>query len=228
MYAIQVLYEDNHLIAVNKPAGMLVHEDETGDETLADWVKRYIKDRYGKPGDVFLGVIHRIDRPVSGLVLFARTSKALTRMNELFKQRQVEKIYWAVVEERPDEIEGRLVHYLIKDHETNRVRASVSQRGEFKDGKECVLDYRLLKSFSNHHLLEVRPLTGRPHQIRAQLSKIGCPIRGDVKYGAQRHNTGNFIHLHARQLNFVHPVKNEPISITAELPEGDQVWDLFD
>lgn len=226
MYALQVLFEDNHLIAVNKPAGLLVHEDETGDETLADWVKRYIKERYGKPGEVFLGVIHRIDRPVSGIVLFARTSKALTRMNELFKTRQVEKLYWAVVEERPEELEGHLVHYLIKDHATNRVRASVSQRDEFKNAKECVLDYRVINTLSNHHLLEVRPLTGRPHQIRAQLSKIGSPIRGDVKYGAQRHNQSEFIHLHARQLSFVHPVKNEPVVITARLPE-EQIWDLF-
>lgn len=222
----QVIYEDNHLIAVNKPAGMLVHEDETGDATLADWVKNYIKIQYQKPGDVFLGVIHRIDRPVSGVVLFARTSKALERMNEKFKERDVQKTYLAVTEQRPKEVEDTLRHFLIKDEKTNRVRASNQQRDEFKTGRESITDYRILGSLGDHHLLEVKPHTGRPHQIRVQLSKIGCSIRGDLKYGAQRRNLNEFIHLHALRLEFEHPVQKTPVVITAE-PVHEQLWDLF-
>lgn len=221
---LKVLYEDNHLIAVYKPAGWLVQGDATEDAPLSEYVKQYIKIRYNKTGDVFLGVVHRLDRPVSGLVIFARTSKALSRMNELFKNRAIKKTYLAIVGERPKEIEGHLTHYLIKDRTKNKAKAFASQRT--KDAKKADLDYKLLASIANHHLLEVKPLTGRPHQIRVQLSKIGCPIRGDLKYGSTLRNHGGFIHLHSHQLEFIHPVKKEPITITA-YPTKEQLWDKF-
>lgn len=224
---LQVIFEDNHFVAVNKPAGMLVHADETGDETMADLVKWYIKQRYGKPGDVFLGVIHRLDRPVSGLTIFARTTKGLQRMNEMFQKREVKKTYLAIVENRPEEMEGELVHYLIKDTKTNFSRASTSQRGDFKEGKMASLHYKYMGSIGTQHLLEVEPHTGRPHQIRVQLSKLGCSIRGDLKYGAQRKNTGgDYIHLHARKLEFIHPVKKEQVTIIADLP-NEPIWKEF-
>ena len=198
----KVLYEDNHLIAVFKPGGWLVQGDATGDKPLSDYVKEYIKVRYKKSGDVFLGVIHRLDRPVSGLVIFARTSKALTRMNEMFKERAVKKTYFAIVGERPKEIEGHLSHYLVKDKEKNRAKAFMSKRT--KDAKKSDLDYKLLASIANHHLLEVKPLTGRPHQIRVQLAKINCSIRGDLKYGSLHRNRDRSIHLHSYKLEFIH------------------------
>lgn len=223
---LKVIYEDNHLIAVNKPAGMLVHEDETGDETLADLVKWYIKQRYNKPGEVFLGVIHRLDRPVSGLCVFARTSKALERMNEMFKDRTIKKTYFAIVEQRPEELEGKLVHWLLKDTKTNITKASNKQKS--KDAKEAILDYLYVGGIGDHHLMEVNPHTGRSHQIRVQLAKIGCPIRGDLKYGAQRKNkNGEFIHLHAYKLEFMHPTKKEPITIIADLPTSEPMWRDF-
>jgi 23S rRNA pseudouridine1911/1915/1917 synthase len=221
---LKVLYEDNHLIAVHKPGGWLVQGDSTGDKPLSDYVKEYIKVRYKKEGAVFLGVIHRLDRPVSGLVIFARTSKALTRMNELFKERKVKKTYFAIVGERPKEIEGRLTHFLVKDKEKNRARASVSKRS--KDAKESQLDYTLLASIANHHLLEVKPLTGRPHQIRVQLAKINCSIRGDLKYGSLHRNRDGCIHLHSHKLEFIHPVKKTPMEITC-YPPKEQLWDKF-
>ena len=223
---IQVLFEDNHLIAVNKPAGVLVQGDETGDPTLADWVKAYIKDRYKKPGDVFLGVIHRLDRPVSGVVVFARTTKALVRMNELFAERKVEKSYLAIVAHRPDPLKGRLTHFILKDTEKNVVKAYEQTGRRTKDAKEAILDFELLASIGDHHLLEVNPLTGRPHQIRVQLSKIGCPIYGDVKYGGPKISHDTSILLHCRSLTFEHPVKKEQVFIEAEAPQG-QRWDLF-
>jgi 23S rRNA pseudouridine1911/1915/1917 synthase len=223
---LQVIYEDNHLIAVNKPAGMLVHADETGDDTMADLVKWYIKERYNKPGDVFLGVIHRLDRPVSGLTIFARTTKALQRMNEMFQKREVKKTYFALTENRPEELEGDLVHFLVKDHDANITKASTTKKGPFKEGKEASLHYAYKGSIGVQHLIEVQPHTGRPHQIRVQLSKMGCPIRGDVKYGGQRKNQGNFIHLHARKLEFIHPVKLEPVTIIADLPR-EPLWQEF-
>jgi 23S rRNA pseudouridine1911/1915/1917 synthase len=221
---LKVLYQDNHLIAVNKPAGMLVQGDETQDTPLSDHVKEYIKKKYNKPGDVFLGVVHRVDRPVSGLVIFARTSKALSRMNELFRERAVEKTYLAIVNYRPRELEGHLEHYLTKDRTKNITRATDSQRS--KDAKKAELDYSLLASIANHHLLEVKPLTGRPHQIRAQLAKIGSPIRGDVKYGSLQKNQNNDIHLHSHKLAFIHPVSKEKISLTA-FPPKEQLWNTF-
>lgn len=223
---IKVLYEDNHLLAVNKPAGWLVHADETGDATMSDWVKEYIKVRYNKPGDVFLGVIHRLDRPVSGALVFARTSKALTRMNRLFKERQVEKVYWAITDQRPDPLEGTLVDYIEKDRSRNIAKAYDKPSRRHPDAKKSILEYKLIGQIGTHSLLEVRPHTGRPHQIRVQLSRLGCPIRGDLKYGFTMPNQDGSIHLHCRSLSFIHPVKKEPVRIEAD-PPSDQIWNLF-
>lgn len=226
--SLQILYEDNHLIAVNKPAGWLVQGDETGDLPISEWTKHYIKDRYKKPGDVFLGVIHRIDRPVSGVVIMARTSKALTRMNQLFKDRAISKTYWAITSERPDPLSGHLTHYISKDKSRNLAKAydEMSKRAQQSGAKKSELDYEMLAEISSHHLLEVKLITGRPHQIRVQLAKVGWPIRGDIKYGFKRPNEDGSIHLHCRKLSFIHPVKKEPIEIVAD-PPIDQIWDLF-
>jgi len=224
---LQIIHEDNHLIAVNKPAGMLVHEDETGDKPLSAFVKEYIKDRYGKPGDVFLGVIHRLDRPVSGVVVFARTSKGLERMNTLFRDRKVEKYYWAVTSQRPTPIEGSLQHYILKDRSRNVAKAFDKLSKKNKAAKLSTLDYSVIGQLEGSTLLEVRPHTGRPHQIRVQLSQIGCPIRGDLKYGYPKPNADGNIHLHCRKLVFEHPVKREPVSIVAD-PPHDQIWDKFE
>jgi 23S rRNA pseudouridine1911/1915/1917 synthase len=223
---MEIIYEDNHLIAVNKPAGILVHGDQTRDTSLSDMVKAYIKDRYGKPGDVFLGVIHRLDRPVSGVTIFARTSKALERMNRLFAERQVEKTYWAITSRRPDPIAGHLTHYILKDKDRNISKAFDSQSNRSKDAKLSDLDYSLIGELGNNYLLKVKPITGRPHQIRAQLSKSGFPIKGDVKYRSEEKSRDGSIYLHCRSLRFVHPVKKEPVFISADLP-GGQIWDLF-
>lgn len=220
---LQIIYEDNHLIAVNKPPRMLVQGDETGDVPLLDYVKQYIKLRYKKPGDVFLGTIHRLDRPVSGVVVFARTSKALTRMNKLFQERKVEKTYWAVVAERPEPINGTLIDYILKDREKNIAKAYDKRGNRTKDAKESELSYELIKVIGSLHLLKVIPKTGRPHQIRVQLAKIGCPIWGDVKYGFGKPNQDGSIHLHCRQLAFMHPVKLEPVMIEANPPKT-QLW----
>ncbi|HQO86052.1 MAG: RNA pseudouridine synthase [Bacteroidetes bacterium] len=219
----QVLFEDNHLIAINKLPGQITQGDKTGDVPLGDWVKQYLKEKYQKPGNVFCGTIHRLDRPVSGVVLFAKTGKALERMNELFRSRQVQKTYWAVVKNKPAKEEDTLVHYLMKNEIKNKSFASL----QFKDGAtRCELSYRLLTSSDHYHLLEVNPLTGRHHQIRVQLSAIGCPIKGDLKYGADRSNADGSIHLHARKLTFVHPVKSEPVCIEAKPPE-EPLWNYF-
>lgn len=223
---IQILFEDNHLIAVNKPAGILVQGDQTGDKPLVDFVKLYIKDRYEKPGDVFLGVIHRLDRPASGVTIFARTSKALERMNRLFSERKIEKKYWAIVGKRPEPLYGHLTHFLLKDENKNVVKAYDKLSNRAKDAKQADLDYELTGEIGDCFLLEIDLQTGRPHQIRAQLAKIGCPIRGDVKYGYPKANRDGSIHLHCRSLSFIHPVKNEPVTITADPPE-EQVWRLF-
>lgn len=218
---LQVLYEDNHLIAVNKRPGDIVQGDKTGDEPLSEIVKRYIGSKYQKPGAVFLGTIHRIDRPVSGVVLFARTSKALERMNEQFRSREVQKTYWAVTQQIPNPVEGKLVHYLLKKESLNKSFASLQ---ETQGSSRCELDYRVLASTERYTLLQVLPLTGRHHQIRVQLSAIGCPIKGDLKYGAKRSNPDGSIHLHARKLEFLHPVTKEPISIEAKVPK-DNLWE---
>lgn len=220
----EILYEDNHLLAVNKPAGVLVQPDKNGDEALEQILKQYIKEKYNKPGEVFLGVCHRIDRPVSGVVIFARTSKALVRLNEMFKGREVKKTYWAVVQSRPPHQSGHLKHWLKKDEKKNISRA---YDREEKGTSACELDYDWLASSDNYFLLEVNPLTGRHHQIRVQLSKMGCPIKGDVKYGARRTNKDGSIHLHARQVEFIHPVKKEAVIITAPVPD-EVVWKAFE
>ena len=218
-----VLYEDNHIIAVNKTCNEIVQGDKTGDTTLADEVKAYIKEKYNKPGDVFLGVPHRLDRPVSGVVIFARTSKALTRLNQMFVDKTIKKTYWAITQNRPPQVEEELHHYMSKNEEKNRALVSISPRTGYK---EAILIYRLLSSTQNLNLLEVELKTGRHHQIRAQLSRIGCPIRGDLKYGAKRSNEDGGINLHARSIEFVHPVSKEPIKIIAPLPD-DNAWKAY-
>lgn len=221
-----ILYEDNHIIAVHKPAGWLVQGDETGDATLGDWVKSYIKIQYQKPGAVFLGTIHRLDRPTSGVVLFARTSKALTRMNKLFQDRKVEKTYWAVVDKKPKKLQGRLEHYLLKDTKINKVKAYDNQDPKGKR-KRAVLNYAVKAGYGGYYILEIDLETGRPHQIRAQLTKMGRPIRGDIKYGYPKRNRDGSIHLHCRKMAFIHPVKKERIEVVADPITNDQIWQLF-
>lgn len=222
--AIQVLYEDNHIIAVNKRPGEIVQGDKTGDETLIDVVKAYVKKKYNKPGDVYLGVIHRIDRPTSGVIIYARTSKALGRMNELFREGGVEKNYWAVVKTRPEYEEHTLINHLRKNEKQNK---SFNCKEGSKDAKRSELDYKLCGITDNYWLLEVHPKTGRHHQIRAQLAHIGSPIKGDLKYGADRSNRDGGIHLHARSVRFIHPVSKEEIYIQAPVPR-ESLWDEFE
>jgi 23S rRNA pseudouridine1911/1915/1917 synthase len=222
---LDILYEDNHIIAVNKRSGDIVQGDETGDTPLSDLVKAYIKEKYQKPGEVFLGVVHRIDRPVSGIVLFARTSKSLSRLNELFKTKEITKTYWAVVKKKPVSDSGTLTHYHLKDEKTRKARLFDK---EVAHSRKCVLHYRWLASSDHYHLLEIQLETGRFHQIRAQLAKIGSPIKGDVKYGFERPNENTrSIHLHARKISFIHPVKNEPIELTAPVPD-EKIWQFFE
>ena len=223
MNIVRPIYEDNHLLIVNKPAGVLVQGDETGDKPLAEHCKDYIKEKYNKPGAVFLGVVHRLDRPVSGLVVFARTSKALERMNKIFKSRKVQKTYWAVVKRRPNPDRGKLVHWLQKDGKRN---VTTAFDHEVEGTQRAELEYRSLGKLNDHWLLEVKPLTGRPHQIRVQLASIGCPIRGDLRYGFHKPNPDRSINLHARSLYFEHPVKKEFLTLRAGLPE-DQFWEQF-
>lgn len=219
----QVIYEDNHLIIVNKAAGVIVHGDRTGDKTLEDYVKEYIKKEYNKPGDVFLGTIHRLDRPVSGLIIFARTSKGLERMNELFKKRQIQKTYWAISQKKPPHNSGRLTHWLKKDGSVNKTTA---YDYEVEGSQRADLDYRYLGTVNRHHLIEVNPITGRPHQIRVQLAAMGCVIKGDVKYGAARGNADGSIFLHSRRVYFIHPIKKEPVLCKAALPDNP-FWEEF-
>ncbi len=223
MYEWSVIYEDNHLIAINKPNGMIVQADETTATPLVDEVKEYIKHKYNKPGKVFLEPAHRIDRPVSGLIVMARTTKALARMTGLFREREIEKTYWAIVKDRPKLENETLVHYLKKDTDKNKSRAYDK---EVSDSKRAELTYKLLRVIGQHSLLEIKPLTGRPHQIRVQLSTIGNPIRGDVKYGYPKANANQSINLHARSLKFVHPVTKISIVIEASLPVDD-IWNEF-
>ena len=223
MSPYEVLYEDNHLLIVNKSSGILVQGDETGDTPLVDLLKQYIKEKYNKPGDVFLGVVHRLDRPVSGVVAFARTSKALQRMNALFRERETLKTYWALVSDKPKEARGVLVHWLRKDENKNKTTAFPR---ETSDALRSELAYEVRSVKGGMHLLEVTPVTGRPHQIRVQLAAMGCPIIGDVKYGAASPNGDGSICLHARRLQFVHPVKKELLKVTAVLP-GLDLWRMF-
>jgi 23S rRNA pseudouridine1911/1915/1917 synthase len=220
---LSILYEDNHLIAINKRAGVLVQGDITGDVPLSELVKEYIKVKYGKPGAVFLGVVHRLDRPVSGVVVFARTSKSLERMNELFRNRKTKKIYNAIVYGKPPKHNDTLVHWLVKDEIRNKTMA---YKKEHVDGLRSELSYELKAHNSGLSLLEVEPVTGRPHQIRVQLSSMGCPIVGDVKYGAETPNDDGSICLHASRLQFVHPVRKEELTIKAPFPEN-HLWSSF-
>lgn len=219
-----ILYEDNHILVVNKHAGDLVQADAEGETGLEDSIKQFIRVRDSKPGDVFLGVVHRVDRPVSGAVVFAKTGKALVRLNEMLRKGEIDKTYWVITEDLPPQEEGMLVHHIVRDGKQNRSRAYDSPR---KDSKEARLAYRMLAGSRNYYLFEVKLLTGRHHQIRAQFSKIGAPIRGDLKYGAKRSNPDGGISLHSRSLAFTHPVKKEPFEVTAPVPEGDTLWAFF-
>ena len=219
----EILYEDNHIIIVNKRSSDLVQGDGTGDESLDNIVRSYIKEKYKKPGDVFLGVVHRLDRPVSGCVVYARTSKALSRLSELFRTREVKKTYWAIVTDRPPAEEGVLSNWLKKNEKQNK---SYVYDKEVKGSKLAELSYLVMARSEKYYLLEVDLQTGRHHQIRAQLAAAKCPIKGDLKYGAPRSNEGGGISLHSRKVTFIHPVKNEEISVTAPLPE-DRIWKLF-
>lgn len=226
----RILYEDNHIIIVNKLSGELVQPDMTGDPALEEVLKEFIRIRDAKPGNVFLGVVHRIDRPVSGAVIFAKTGKALARLNEMIKNREIKKIYWAITEKAPSQEEGTLIHHLVRDGKTNKSKLFDKP---VKESKEAKLNYRHIAGSTNYHLLEVELLTGRHHQIRAQLSKIGCPIKGDLKYGAARSNKDGSISLHSRMLEFAHPVTRESkereiIRVTAPAPKEDNLWQYFE
>ena len=218
---LQVIYEDNHVIIVNKRAGDIVQGDKTGDEPLSEVVKAYIKQKDNKPGNVYLGVVHRLDRPTTGIVLFAKTSKALPRLNKLFSEKSAQKTYWAVVKNAPPKTEDTLIHWLKKNPKNNKSSAYTK---EVPDSKKAVLHYKLLKKLDNYYLLEIALETGRHHQIRSQLATIGCIIKGDLKYGADRSNPDASIHLHARQLRFTHPVSQEPIEVVAPVPAHDIIW----
>ena len=219
-----VVYEDNHLIIVNKNSSEIVQGDKTGDIPLSDLVKQYLKEKYHKPGNVFLGVVHRLDRPVSGLVVFAKTGKALTRLNEMFRNSKVRKTYWAIVKNCPPAEEGELTHYLVRNEKQNK---SYAYDHEVKNSKRAVLHYRLLSRSDNYYLLEVDLKTGRHHQIRCQLAAIGCPIKGDLKYGYPRSNPDGSISLLARSVRFVHPVSKEEIQATAPVPSADRLWQVL-
>ena len=220
---MEILHEDNHIIIVNKTNNDIVQGDKTGDETLANQVKLYLKEKYSKPGDVFLGVVHRIDRPTSGIVIFAKTSKSLTRLNEMFQKGEIQKIYWAIVAKKPVVEQATLVHYLVRNEKQNK---SYAHPKPTPGAKEAKLTYRLAGATDRYFLLEIQLHTGRHHQIRAQLSKMGMPIKGDLKYGFPRSNENGGIHLHARKVTFVHPVSNERIVVVAPTPP-DVLWDCF-
>ncbi|NJB69602.1 23S rRNA pseudouridine1911/1915/1917 synthase [Saonia flava] len=217
---LQVLYEDNHLIVINKRPGDIVQGDKTGDVPLSEVVKQYIKDKYNKPGNVYLGVAHRLDRPTSGIVVFAKTSKALPRLNKLFAEKEAKKTYWAVVKNRPEKEQGILIHWLKRNTKQNK---SYAHKKEVPESKKAILEYKILKKLENYHLLEIDLKTGRHHQIRAQLTALKCPIKGDLKYGFDRSNKDGSIHLHARSLSFIHPVKKEELQLIASPPD-DVVW----
>ncbi len=220
---MNIIYEDNHLLIVNKPSGMLAQGDETGDMPLAEHAKLYLKEQYNKQGNIFCGVVHRLDRPVSGLVVLAKTSKALERMNLLFQQRQVQKTYWAIVKKRPMQDEGHLTHWLLKDSAKNMVKAYAK---EVAGSQKAELDFKVLREHEGHYLLEVNPITGRPHQIRVQLASLGAIIKGDLKYGFPIAAPDGRIYLHSRSIHFVHPVQKQEMYFEAALPE-DRFWQLF-
>lgn len=222
---MDVLYEDNHLLVVNKAPGEIVQGDKTGDEPLSESLKRWLKEKYNKPGNVFLGVVHRLDRPVGGVVVFAKTSKALARLNEMFRSGEVHKTYWALTRNKPEQPEARLRHWITTVEKTNKSTAWPNP-GK-RDAKEAILSYRHIASSNRYHLLEVNLETGRKHQIRVQLSAIGCPVKGDLKYGDKRSNPDGSISLLARRIRFVHPVSGKLIDITAPLPANDCLWQAF-
>ena len=217
---MDIIYEDNHLIAVNKNCHEIVQGDKTGDIPLSDMLKEWLKEKYAKPGNVFVGVAHRLDRPVTGVVLFAKTSKALSRLNELFRLGKVEKTYWAITKNQPPEPEGELIHWIVRNEKQNK---SVAYDNEKPTAKQAILHYRLLSKSEHYCLLEIDLKTGRHHQIRCQLAKIGCPVKGDLKYGAERSNPDGGISLHAHKLSFIHPVSQQPVDIIAPTPE-DNLW----
>ncbi|MFT5942515.1 MAG: 23S rRNA pseudouridine1911/1915/1917 synthase [Sediminicola sp.] len=217
---LQVLYEDNHLIAINKRPGDIVQGDKTGDAPLSEVVKEYIKEKYNKPGNVYLGVAHRLDRPTSGIVVFAKSSKALPRLNKLFAEKDAKKTYWAVVKNAPENTSATLTHWLKRNTKQNK---SYAHKNEVPDSKKAILDYTLVKKLDNYFLLEIDLKTGRHHQIRAQLNALGCPIKGDLKYGFDRSNKDGSIHLHARSLSFIHPVKKEMLKLVAPPPD-ESIW----
>lgn len=217
---LQILHEDNHIIVVNKRVGDIVQGDKTGDKPLSEIVKEYIKDKYNKPGEVFLGVVHRLDRPTTGIVVFAKTSKALERLNKMFSERETNKTYWAVVKNKPPKTEDNLIHFLKRNEKNNTSKAHLK---EVPESKKASLDYKIIKELNNYFALEINLHTGRHHQIRAQLQAIGCPIKGDLKYGFDRSNPDGGIHLHARKLAFTHPVSKEQIEIIAPTP-SDAIW----
>ncbi len=219
-----ILFEDNHLIALNKMPGEIVQGDKTGDKPMSEVIKDYLKEKLQKPGSAFIGVVHRIDRPVSGIVIFAKTSKALVRMNELFREKKIKKTYWAVVKNKPPEESGTLIHYLKKDEAKNKSKA---YDHEVSGSLRSWLDYKVIGQSDNFYLIEVAPETGRHHQIRVQLAAIGCQIKGDLKYGFPRSNADGSIHLHARKIEFIHPVRKESISLFALVPD-DVVWKYFE
>ncbi len=217
---LQVLFEDNHIIVVNKRPGDIVQGDKTGDKPLSEVVKLYLKEKYNKPGNVYLGVVHRLDRPTSGIVLFAKTSKALPRLNKLFQKKEAQKTYWAIVKNAPPKKSDTLVHFLKRNQKQNKSYAHIK---EVPDSKKAILEYRIVKKLDNYSLLEINLHTGRHHQIRSQLSAIGSPIKGDLKYGFNRSNKDASIHLHARELKFIHPVKKEEVHIIAP-PPREVLW----
>jgi len=219
-----ILYEDNHLIVVNKTCSEIVQGDKTCDTPLSETLKQWLKEKYRKPGNVFVGVIHRLDRPVSGVVVFAKTSKALERMNALFREGEIEKTYWAIVKELPPQTEGELVHYLIRNEKQNK---SYVFDYEKQGSSKAILSYQLIARSDRYFLLEIDLKTGRHHQIRCQLAKIGCPVKGDLKYGFDRSNKDGGICLHARKISFIHPVSKEPVTITAAVPD-DKLWKKFE
>lgn len=223
MYSPKIIYEDNHIIGINKRSSELVQGDKTGDASLQDTIRLWLKEKYSKPGNVYLGVIHRLDRPVSGVVLFAKTSKALSRMNKLFKSGSVKKVYWAITGKRPPEESGTLVHFLKKNQDQNK---SYVCANTVKGSKESILNYRIIHEFNNYHLLEIELITGRHHQIRCQLAASGCPVLGDLKYGFPRSIDGGGIGLHSRQVSFKHPVSLEEVVITAD-PVGHILWETY-
>ncbi|MBO5787442.1 MAG: RNA pseudouridine synthase [Bacteroidaceae bacterium] len=221
---MDVLYEDNHIIIINKAAGEIVQGDKTGDKSLCDTMKQYIKEKYAKPGNVFIGLPHRLDRPVSGIVVFAKTSKALERLNNMFRDGNVKKIYWAITKGKPLPAQGEISSWILRNEKMNK---SFSYPKEVKGSKHALLFYRQIAASQNYNLIEVELKTGRHHQIRCQLSSIGCPIKGDLKYGAQRSNPDGSISLHARYIEFTHPVSKELIQVTAPLP-ADRLWQSFE